>query len=262
MHPVEHAKYCTVAETEAGLLRAAALAVAPDTPVPTCPDWTVQRLLSHCSRVFAMVTGVLAAADPSTPPSRVSGPPGDLDAIVAGYDERLAEMVAALRATDPAAPAWHFSPTAPKTAAFWARRMAHETTVHRLDAQGAAGEDTGVDPDSAADGIDEVLTRLLQRWTDEWPSAEHSGTVLYHAADAGRAWTVRLVPGQLPQTAQEVVAEPDASVIGLADAVFRAAWGARRTPQSPGTGSSSQPPVPAEPEPAPRSGPGGQQVCS
>jgi hypothetical protein len=52
-----------------------------------------------------------------------------------------------------------------------------------------------------------------------------SGTVLYHAADAGRAWTVRLVPGQLPQTAPETVTEPDASVIGLADAVYRAAWG-------------------------------------
>jgi hypothetical protein len=49
--------------------------------------------------------------------------------------------------------------------------------------------------------------------------------VLYHAADAGRAWTVRLVPGQLPQTAAEAGTEPDASVIGLADAVYRAAWG-------------------------------------
>ena len=49
--------------------------------------------------------------------------------------------------------------------------------------------------------------------------------MLYHAADAGRAWTVRLVAGQLPQTAPESVAEPDASVVGLADAVYRAAWG-------------------------------------
>ena len=38
-------------------------------------------------------------------------------------------------------------------------------------------------------------------------------------------WTVRLVAGQLPQTAAEAATEPDAAVIGLADAVYRAAWG-------------------------------------
>lgn len=223
---MEHDEYCTVIEAEAGVLRADGLTVAPDAAVPNCPDWTVQRLLAHTARVFGMVTGALRAADPSTPPSRPpSLPSDDVDAVVAGYDERLAELLAELRKVEPAAPAWHFSPTAPKTAVFWARRMAHETTVHRLDVQSATGEDTGVGPELAADGIDEVLTRLIQRWTDEWACAELAGTVLFHAADAGRAWTVRLVPGQLPQTAPETVAEPDASVIGLADAVYRAAWG-------------------------------------
>ncbi len=223
---MEHEDYCTVIETEAGLLRAAVLAVAPDTAVPNCPDWSVQRLLGHTARVLGMATGVLRAADPSTPPPKASPPPREFDELVAHYDERLAELVAVLRGTGPGASAWHFSPTAPKTAAFWARRMAHETVVHRLDAQSATGEeDSGVGQELAADGIDEVLTRLIQRWTEEWADAELAGTVLYHAADAGRAWTVRLVPGQLPQTAPETVAEPDASVIGLADAVYRAAWG-------------------------------------
>lgn len=218
--------YCTVIETEAGLLRAAVLAVAPDTAVPNCPDWTVQRLLGHTARVFGMAADVLRAGDPSQPPPKASPPPRDFDGLVADYDERLADLLAVLRDTSPDAPAWHFSPTAPKTAAFWARRMAHEATVHRLDAEGASGEqDSGVGQELAADGIDEVLTRLIQRWTDEWARAELTGTVIYHAADAGRAWTVRLVPGQLPQTAPETVAEPDASVIGLADAVYRAAWG-------------------------------------
>src|SRR5262249_7231562 len=130
-----------------------------------------------------------------------------------------------LASTDPAAPAWNFTPTAARTAAFWSRRIAHEVTVHRIDAQAAAGTDSPVDPDFAADGVDEVLTRHIQRHTDEWAVAELCGTVLSHAADAGRAWTVRLVPGQLPQTSPESATEPDASVIGLADAVYRAGWG-------------------------------------
>ncbi len=227
MLPVD---YCTVAETEAGRLRAAALAAGPDAAVPTCPGWTVHRLVAHTAGAFDMVTGALRAADPSSPPPRPSRLEGDFDAVLAAYDERLATMLELLRSVDPATPAWHFSPAAPKTAASLFRRMAHETTVHRIDARAAAGgaapdQDARVDPEVAADGVDEVLRWLIQRWTDQWATGELTGTVLYHAADAGRAWTVRLVAGQLPQTAPESVAEPDASVVGLADAVYRAAWG-------------------------------------
>lgn len=215
--------------TEAGRLRAAALAAGPDAAVPTCPEWTVHRLVAHTASAFDMVSGALRAADPWSPPPRPSRPEGDFDAALAVYDERLATMLELLRSVDPNAPAWHFSPTAPKTAASLARRMAHETTVHRIDAQAALGgapdQDTPVDPEVAADGVDEVLRWLIQRWTDQWATGGLAGTVLYHAADAGRAWTVRLVTGQLPQTAPESLAEPDASVVGLADAVYRAAWG-------------------------------------
>jgi uncharacterized protein (TIGR03083 family) len=219
---VELAEYPSRIAVEAGLLRAAAVSVDADTPVPTCPGWTTQRLVQHVGRTFDMVIRVLQAADPGSPPIRVQPPPGD---VFAGFDDRLVTLLDLLAATDPATPVWHFSPTAPKTAAFWFRRTAHEVTVHRIDAQSAVGIDSGVRPEFAADGIDEVLTRLIMRHTDAWAVAELSGTVLYHAADAGRAWTVRLVPGQLPQTAPETVTEPDASVIGLADAVYRAAWG-------------------------------------
>jgi uncharacterized protein (TIGR03083 family) len=182
----------------------------------------VQRLLQHVGRVFDMAIRVVQAAEPQSPPSRVEPPPGDVLAI---FDDRLATLLDLLASTDPATPVWHFSPTAPKTAAFWSRRIAHEVTVHRIDAQAAAGAGSAVDPNFAADGVDEVLTRLIPRHTDTWAVGTLSGTVLYHAADAGRAWTVRLVAGQLPQTEPEAVTEPDASVVGLADAVYRAAWG-------------------------------------
>ena len=219
---MELAEYQARIAAEAGLLRAAALSVDADTPVPTCPGWTAQRLVEHVSRGFDMVVRVLQTADPKSPPSRVQPPPGD---VFAGFDDRLATLLELLSTIDPATPAWHWSPTAPKIAAFWFRRTAHEVAVHRIDAQSAAGIDSVVAPDFAADGIDEVLTRLIGRHTDTWAVSKLTGTVLYHAPDAGRAWAVRLVPGQLPQTVPEAVTEPDASVIGLADAVYRAAWG-------------------------------------
>lgn len=225
LRPVEHAEYCTVTETEAGALRAAAVTAGPDATVPTCPEWTVQRLVAHTARVFALVTAALRAADPAAGRPSVTEPEGDFDTVLGAYDERLATMLEVLRAMDPAAPAWHPSPTAPKTAASLARRMAHESVMHRIDVQSVRGEEGPVGSELAADGVDEALTWLLQRWTDRWATSELDGIVLYHAADAGRAWTVRFVPGQIPQTAREAAAEPDASVVGLADAVFRAAWG-------------------------------------
>ncbi|MBV9143743.1 MAG: maleylpyruvate isomerase family mycothiol-dependent enzyme [Pseudonocardiales bacterium] len=203
-------------------MRAVVTSLQASTPVPTCPGWSVRRLLQHVGRVCDMVIRVLQTADPHSPPARVEPPRGE---VLAFFDERLASMLKVLASTDPATPVWHFTPTAPKTAAFWSRRMAHEVTMHRIDAQAAAGTSAAVDPDFAADGVDEMLTRLLARHTDAWALSTRSGTVLYHAADAGRAWTVRLVAGQLPQTAAEAVTEPDASVVGLADALYRAVWG-------------------------------------
>ncbi len=219
---MELASYQTRIALEAGLLRATAMSLEANTPVPTCPGWTVQRLLQHVGQVFDRVSRVVQAADPQSGPARVEPPGGD---VLAFFDNRLATILEVLATTDPATPVWHFTPTAPKTAAFWFRRIAHEVTVHRIDAQAAAGIEAAVDPDFAADGVDEVLTRLIAAHIDPWAPDARSGTVLYHAADAGRAWTVRLVAGQLPQTATEAVTEPDASVVGLADALYRAAWG-------------------------------------
>ena len=52
-----------------------------------------------------------------------------------------------------------------KTAGFVLRRMAHETAVHRLDAERAAGREHTIDADLASDGIDEFLFEFLV-WVD------------------------------------------------------------------------------------------------
>ena len=221
---MDYQEYCARLQAEGGTFREAALAAGPDTPVPSCPEWSVSRLVGHLARAYELATAAVTAGEDAGRPS-TSRPPQGWDAVLAHHDERLTALLDALRTADPQTPAWHFSPTAPKTVAFWARRTAHDATVHRIDAQLAAGQDGPVDPGFAADGIDDVLTRLIQRRLEFWSTAQLSGTVLYHAADAGRAWTVRLVPGQLPQTSPETVVEPSASVVGLADSVYRAAWG-------------------------------------
>jgi hypothetical protein len=131
-------------------------------------------------------------------------------------------MLDGLRRRGPDGPAWTFGVAA--TAGWWARRQAHETAIHRLDAEHAAHGDVVdhlvFDPELAADGIDEAITVMFAR-----RPIEVSGTVLYHAADAGRAWLLTATAGQPPVVEAATDFEADASVVGTADAVYRAVWG-------------------------------------
>ena len=68
----------------------------------------------------------------------------------------LAALLDAMRTVDPATPVWTFSRSDP-TATFWHRRMAHETVVHRVDAEQATGAVGPLDPALVVDGIAESL---------------------------------------------------------------------------------------------------------
>lgn len=229
---VDFASYLEQVEQQAGALRAAAVAAGPDAAVPTCPEWTVHQLVRHIGRVHNMVVQALRS-EPTAERVRAEQSPEAWEPLLAWWDEQLATMLRDLRAAGPDAPAWAFGSTAPEVAnsGYWARRQAHETAIHRLDAEHAkagTGEASAVpslvfDPDLAADGIDELLLLVMpRRLTREPPEAE--GTVLFHAADAGRAWLVRLRPGAVPVVGPAGDIDADASVVGTADAVYRAAW--------------------------------------
>ena len=131
-------------------------------PIPTCPEWTLRQLVTHVGRAQRWAAEITRTRSDVVIPFR-EVPDGKLP------DDR-AEQCAWLRAgaariVDAVREAgsdlvWSFAGPAP--AGFWIRRMAHETLVHRADAQLAAGAEPEpvIEAEVAADAIDEWLMLL------------------------------------------------------------------------------------------------------
>jgi len=124
--------------------------------------------------------------------SYVGGWPSDaelLDWFRAGH----AGLVAALESAPADLDCWSFLP-APSPLAFWARRQAHETAIHRADADSAAGTSSGFLAPFAVDGIEELLFGFGgRRGAGMRTQVERS--LALRATDVDAVWHVRLTPG-------------------------------------------------------------------
>ena len=87
--------------------------------------------------------------------SYVGGWPPDAD-LAGWFTAGHAALVAALESAPDDLECWSFLP-APSPRAFWARRQAHETAIHRADANAAAGATPVFRAAFAADGVEELL---------------------------------------------------------------------------------------------------------
>lgn len=129
-------------------------------PVPACPGWDLAELTGHLGGVHRWARDAVVAGRPTEEERPY---PRDRAALRSWFADGAADLVATLRATDPAAPCWTFGPK-PRTAGFWFRRQAHETAMHARDAEEAvSGARTPLDPGLVLDGIDEILTMFLPR---------------------------------------------------------------------------------------------------
>jgi uncharacterized protein (TIGR03083 family) len=180
---------------EAGELLATAVErVDPDDRVPSCPEWTVRELARHTGGVHRWATLNITRGRPDPVEN-------DLDAIVGSWpaDDELAtwlragvtSLADALVAAAPDLECFTFLP-APSPRAFWARRQAHETTMHRVDAEQAGGAMTPIDPGLAADGIGELLFGFASRPRKLLGDDER--VLQLRAVDTGDDWTVRIGP--------------------------------------------------------------------
>ncbi|MEU3608978.1 maleylpyruvate isomerase family mycothiol-dependent enzyme [Streptomyces sp. NPDC035033] len=204
-------------------LAAAAEAAGPDAEVPTCPGWRVRDLLRHTATVHRWATGFVAEGHPEPRPME-DEPDLDGAPLLAHYRESHAALVAALRAAPEALTAWAFLP-APSPLAFWARRQAHETAVHRADAESALPAGPGpVGTGLAADGVDELLAGFHARDRSR-VRTDAPRTLRIRATDTGDVWTVRLSAAP-PVTERGTAASApvDAEVAGTADRLYLTLW--------------------------------------
>lgn len=175
---------------EGAALRKAAGTDALDAPVPTCPGWTLADLLGHLGDEYDRVARTIVRGTVERPEADLAALPPTGPALLDWFDERYTALVDVLAQVDPDLPAWNPWPQA-KNAAFWLRRMAHETAVHRWDAQLAVGLPEPVDAPLAADGVLEVLDSWLPAGRRRGRT-DLRGLVALCARDLGREWYVRL----------------------------------------------------------------------
>ena len=186
------------------------------------------------------------------PDSIIDGPPeadilrggaADPD-LLAWFRGGHAALVDALSTADPGLQCATLMPAA-SPLAFWARRQAHETAIHRADADSASGIRPEYPPDFAADGIDELIMGFGQRRKYR-PSADKDGTMRVQATDTGDAWHVAAEAGRIearrsppapahrpPPTARSAARRPASTCIcGTAPTPPRRASRSPETPPS------------------------------
>ena len=165
-----------------------------DAPVPTCPDWTAADLARHQGRVVYWISTIVETKaqeyiDRTPFEDEAEGADDPLAFVERGAEHALAVLGAA----DPETPVWNWIDGGPGPARFWFRRMAHETVVHRADAEAAATGRIGtsrVDPaELAADGIDEFLDFLDMR-SRGGRTPPLSGSYHFHSTDVPGEWVV------------------------------------------------------------------------
>lgn len=179
-----------------GALADVVRAADPDTPVATCPEWTLRQLARHVGRGDRWAATMVArkADAPIDPRSVPDGkPPGDGEAAAPWLTAGVDLLVEAVADVGPDTPIWTF--TGPQPAAWWLRRRLHEALVHSADAAMAVGAPFEVAPEVAADGVSEWLTLVAARPPAEQPLLPGGATMHLHATDEGLGaageWTVR-----------------------------------------------------------------------
>src|SRR3954451_3202025 len=224
MEPAEHIDHI---RADGALLADAAERAGMDAAVAWCPEWQVRDLVRHQGDVHHWAAFNLGRGT-DTPMSDEENDaclltwPDDDESLLGWFREGHARLVETLQWTPDDAIAFTFLP-APTPRAFWARRQAHETAIHRADAESATGDITPYDAAFAADGVDEIVRGFATR-TGRVRS-DTPRTLRIRATDADQDWWLHIGPEGL--TVGDAQADADCMVSGPASDLYLLAWNRR-----------------------------------
>jgi uncharacterized protein (TIGR03083 family) len=211
--------YVTHLEADGGALAEAAERAGWDAAVPAT-SWTVRDLVTHVGGVHRWATAVVrtCSRDGGVPEGRAVGQGPPDDELLGWYRDGHRALVETLRNAPEDLDCFAFLP-APSPLAFWRRRQAHETAMHRADVECAAGEVTQFDIAFAQDGIAELLLGFAARRGN---AIAQPGVIALHASD-GQCWRVTL-GGERTVCEPDDDAAGDAVVRGTSSQIYRWLW--------------------------------------
>ena len=159
--------------------------------VPRYPGTDVAGLVRHVITIHEWVAQIVGDLSDAPLPQDPPDPGLSGTALLHRFDEAWENLLRVLGEADPDAPVWTFGTD--KTVSFWLDRMAHETEMHRWDADSAVEPDPDPIPHEVAvsglaEGMHVHCYRPLRK-TEVGGSGEQ---VVLAATDADRAWTITL----------------------------------------------------------------------
>ncbi|MHC3475484.1 maleylpyruvate isomerase family mycothiol-dependent enzyme [Streptomyces sp. 7R007] len=215
-------RHCDEIVRQTGLLAAHVSGADPTAPVPSCPAWNLGQLLRHVGGDHRWAEEVVRTrATGPVPDAQVNDLSAytheDVTTLVPWLAEGAAALAATLRHAGPDTKVWSPAEEQFQSTAFWARRMAHETAVHRADAALVTGARFALADDLAVDAVEEWLEFGTVPEAYE-PGPDTPGllgpgrTLRFHAPGAGE-WGVDLT-GERPRWSSGPVAKAAVTVRG------------------------------------------------
>jgi uncharacterized protein (TIGR03083 family) len=218
------ADHVAAIQEHANGLGAAAQAAGLDAMTTTCPGWAVRDLVSHIGGVHRWAAGNIAKGRVSEDEAEQMfiAPPDP--ALLSWYADGYAALLTTLAEADRDVECFTFLPEITSPLEFWARRQAHETAIHRVDAESAVGATPGFDVGFAVDGLDELINGFVRRKGGRLRS-DPTVTIAVAPSDAPAAWWIQVGPeGRSITTTTGEVPPADLTLRGPAERLYLLLW--------------------------------------
>jgi uncharacterized protein (TIGR03083 family) len=186
---VRHSRGFAAAAARAGLA----------VPVEHCPGWNVADLVWHLTDVH-WFWATIAREKLSAPPDESRRPkrPGNSE-LLPTFEAGAERLVDVLLDAEPAAGCWTWAPDR-QNVGFIVRHQVQEAVVHHWDVCQSAGRSWSVQPEVAADCVEEFLEVSV--------SGRIGAEFAIQSADTGDAWTLNDGRGGLELTHSTGVPPP------------------------------------------------------